>query len=77
MSASRPSRRALADCFNELDRYVTTLEVDPEQGLFMLPLTQKPSFYAYSKGRLAQAAVAPDANSAGPLVNVVDFVLNG
>ena len=42
----------------------------------MIPLTQKPSFYAYSKSRLAQAAVSPDANSAGPLVNVVDYVLN-
>ena len=63
-------------CYNELDRYVTTLELDPQNGLFMIPLTQKPSFYAYSRDRLAQAAVAPDANSAGPLVNVVDFVLN-
>lgn len=66
-----------ADCYNELDRFVTTLEVDPEQGLFMLPITQKPSFYAYSKTRLAAAAVSPDANSAGPLVNVVDYTLNG
>jgi peptide/nickel transport system substrate-binding protein len=66
-----------ADCYNELNRYVTTLELDPEQGLFMLPLTQKPSFYAYSKIRLDSAAVAPDANAAGPLVNVVDFKLKG
>jgi peptide/nickel transport system substrate-binding protein len=66
-----------AACYNELDRYVTTLELDSENGLFMLPLTQKPSFYAYSNQRLSQGAVAPDANSAGPLVNVVDFVVAG
>ena len=56
-----------------MDTYVTTLTQDPEQGLFMLPLTQKPSFFGYTS-QLSQAAVAPDANSAGPLVNVVDYV---
>lgn len=66
-----------AACYNELDRYVTTLETDPENGLFMLPITQKPSFYAYSNQRLTRAAVAPDANSAGPIVNVVDYVKVG
>ena len=66
-----------AACYNELDRYVTTLELDPENGLFMLPITQKPSFYAYSNQRLTRAAVSPDANSAGPLVNVVDYVKVG
>ncbi len=62
-----------AACYNELDRYVTTLELDPEQGLFMLPLTQKPNFYGYTSD-LTAAAVSPDANDAGPLVNVVDYV---
>jgi peptide/nickel transport system substrate-binding protein len=62
-----------AACYNELDTYVTTLGPDGD-GLFMLPLTQKPSFYAYSNVRLVGAAVAPDANSAGPLVNVVDYL---
>lgn len=64
-----------AACYNELDRYVTTLEVDPEQGLFMLPITQKPDFFAYSNQLLVKGAVAPDANSAGPMANIVDFVL--
>lgn len=62
-----------ADCYNELDRYVTTLDLDPVQGLFMLPLTQKPNFYGFTSD-LAAAAVSPDANDAGPLVNVVDYV---
>jgi peptide/nickel transport system substrate-binding protein len=61
-----------AACYNELDKYVTTLEIDPN-GLVVVPLTQKPSFYAYNSQMLSQAAVAPDANSAGPLVNVVDY----
>ena len=62
-----------ADCYNELDRMVTTLEGDPELGLFMMPITQKPSFYAYSNTRLVQGAVSPDGQYAGPLVNVVDY----
>lgn len=65
-----------AACYNELDRYVTTLEVDAETGLFMLPLTQKPSFYGYTD-TLAQAGVAPDADDAGPLTNVGDFKFAG
>ena len=63
---------ALAECFNELDKFVTTLEVDPN-GLVVVALTQKPSFYAYNSQVLSQAAVSPDANDAGPLVNVVDY----
>ncbi len=62
-----------ADCYNTLSSYVTTLDEDPE-GLVVLPITQKPSFYAYSNQTLARGAVAPDADSAGPLVNVVDFL---
>jgi len=60
-----------AACYNELDKYVTTLEIDPN-GLVVLPLTQKPSFYGYTS-QLATAGVAPDAQGAGPLTNVVDF----
>lgn len=65
-----------ADCYNELDTYVTTLAKDPQNGLFVIPITQKPSFYAVSKTRLATFGVAPDANSAGPLANVADFRKN-
>ncbi|HEX2029280.1 MAG TPA: ABC transporter substrate-binding protein [Nitriliruptorales bacterium] len=61
-----------ADCYNELDTFVTTLE-HGDEGLFMLPITQKPSFYAYSNESLARAAVSPDADAAGPLANVVDY----
>ena len=60
-----------AACYNEMDKYVTTLEIDPN-GLVVMPITQKPSFFGYTS-QLATGAVAPDANSAGPLVNVVDY----
>ena len=58
-------------CYNELDLFATTLQADPS-GLVALPITQKPSFYGYTSD-LATAGVAPDAQGAGPLTNVVDF----
>ncbi|MDY7100379.1 MAG: peptide ABC transporter substrate-binding protein [Actinomycetota bacterium] len=61
-----------AACYNEADTLVTQL-TDDGQGLVVVPLTQKPSFYAYNNELLAGAAVSPDANDAGPLVNVVDY----
>ena len=65
-----------AACYNELDTYVTTLD-NGDDGLFMLPLTQKPSYYGYLSSVLSGAGVAPDANDAGPLTNVVDFQFAG
>jgi len=60
-----------AACYNELDTYVTTAE-QGDDGLFMLPITQKPSFYGFTS-KLSQAGIAPDAQGAGPLTNVADF----
>lgn len=62
-----------AACYNVLSSYVTTRDVDPD-GLVVLPITQKPSFYAYSNVTLLSGAVAPDAQGAGPLTYVVDFI---
>jgi len=62
-------------CYNVLDRWVTTLEIDAAQGLFVIPLTQKPTFYAYNNEQLVSAAKAPDGVRGGPLANVVDFEL--
>ena len=59
-----------------MDKYATTLEMDAENGLFMMPITQKPSFYGYTSD-LVSAGVAPDAQGAGPLTNVVDFQFDG
>ena len=63
-----------AGCYNELDTYVTTLERG-DDGLFMLPLTQKASFYGYRTDQVAAVGVAPDTDDGGPLVNVVDIEL--
>ena len=65
-----------AACYNTADRYVTTLEMDAENGLFMLPLTQKPTFFGFTSD-LATAGVAPDAQGAGPLTNVADYQFAG
>lgn len=67
---------ARAACYNELDTFVTTLN-NGTDGLFMIPLTQKPSFYGYLSSQLSGAGVAPDAQGAGPLANVVDFQFSG
>jgi peptide/nickel transport system substrate-binding protein len=64
-----------AACYDELDRYVTTLEVDAERGLFMLPLTQKPDFFAYDSRLLTHAPTISDADSGGPLAHAVDYVI--
>jgi peptide/nickel transport system substrate-binding protein len=63
-----------AACYNELDLFVTTLE-QGDGGLFMIPLTQKPSFFGYRNDRLAEVAIVPDVPRAGPLVNVGDYQL--
>jgi peptide/nickel transport system substrate-binding protein len=65
-----------AACYNEADRYVTTREID-DDGLVIIPLTQKPSFYAYSNNTLLRGAVGTDANLAGPLAYAVDFLPAG
>ena len=65
-----------AACYNNLDLFVTTLE-NGDDGLFMIPLTQKPSFYGYLSSVLSGAGVAPDSQGAGPLANVVDFQFAG
>lgn len=63
-----------ADCYNELDRYATTLEIDGDQGLFVLPLGQRPWYFAFHDQRVISAAGVPDARAGGPLVYVVDYV---
>jgi ABC-type transport system substrate-binding protein len=61
-----------ADCYNELDKLVTQVQADGS-GLVVMPLTQKPSFYAYNSAALSQNGVSPDANNSGPLENVQDY----
>ncbi len=63
---------ASATCYDELDALVTQLQPDGS-GLVVMPLTQKPSFYAYNSAELSQNGVSPDANNSGPLENVQDY----
>ena len=52
---------------------VTTLSIDSENGLFMLPITQKPTFYGYLNSVLDQNGATGDANRAGPISNIMDY----
>ncbi len=61
-----------AACYNQLDLYLTSLELS-DDGLVVLPLTQKPTFYGYLSSVLSGAGIASGADAAGPLANVVDF----
>lgn len=61
-----------ADCYNQLDLFVTTLERAGD-GLFIIPLLQRPSYFGHVPSRLAAVAAAPDTVFGGPLVNVVDY----
>ncbi len=65
-----PLEQAL--CFNELDRYLTTLEQGSD-GLVVVPLTQRPSLFGYTSDVVTGVGLASDADAAGPLVNIVDF----
>ena len=62
-----------ATCYDELDRFATTLERS-EDGLFVIPLTQTPSYFGYS-APVAAAGAAPDVIQGGPLVNAGDYEL--
>jgi hypothetical protein len=41
----------------------------------VIPLTQKPQFYAHSDENLRRAALAPDVRAGGPLAYGVDHLL--
>ena len=60
-----------ATCYGELDRFATSLERS-ENGLFVIPLTQTPSYFGYS-APLSTVGVAPDVVRGGPLVNAADY----
>jgi peptide/nickel transport system substrate-binding protein len=63
-----------AECYHDLSQRLTTREVD-EDGLVVIPLTQKPQFYAYVDDNVRQIATAPDFRSGGPLAYGVDHLL--
>ncbi len=61
-----------AGCYNQLDQFVTTLSPEGD-GLFMLPLTQSPTFFGYLSSQLVQVGQVSADPGVGPLANVVDF----
>lgn len=65
---------ARSACYNQLDSFVTTLD-QGDDGLFIIPLTQRPHFYGFVTDSVTSAAVAPDLPGGGPLVNATDFLL--
>ncbi len=64
-----------ADCYNELDRFITTVQVG-ESGLVVVPLTQRPVMLVSRSEELAGLGVALNHIGGGPLANVVDHQLN-
>lgn len=63
-----------ADCYNELDRFVTTLD-NGEDGLFMIPLHQRPLLVASRSSRFEAPEQLAGAPRGGPLVTIVDVDL--
>jgi peptide/nickel transport system substrate-binding protein len=63
-------------CYLILDKYATTLEMG-DDGLFMLPITQKPDAYIWDGDALVVGAASADTDSGGPLANMVDFKIKG
>lgn len=63
-------------CYDQLDSYVTTLD-NGDDGLFMIPLTQKPLLFAASNAGLTGVGVTTDLRSGGPLINIADYQLIG
>ena len=41
----------------------------------VVPLTQKPNFFAFSNTKLLSGAISPSMQNTGPLSNVVDYIV--
>jgi peptide/nickel transport system substrate-binding protein len=65
-----------AECYNDLNRWVTTLD-NGDEGLFVLPLAQRPGLYAYRNDVLAGVGPATLAVQGGPLAAIVDATFVG
>ncbi len=63
-------------CYQDLDLFVTTTQ-STQDGLFVVPLVERPSMLLYSPTRLSQVPVFTDGDDGGPLSLVVDYVLAG
>ncbi len=63
-------------CYQALDLFVTTTE-STEDGLFVVPLVERPSLLLFSPSRLERVPAFTDGDDGGPLALVVDYVLSG
>lgn len=63
-----------AGCYNELDRFVTTVD-NGDDGLFMIPLHQRPLLLTTVDDRVEAMPSLTGAPRGGPLAVVVDVVL--
>jgi len=64
-----------ADCYNELDRFVTTLD-NGDDGLFMVPLHQRPLLVASFDDRVVTLPELVGSPRGGPLASIVDVELD-
>ena len=60
-------------CYNELDKYVTDARARPREGSVHDPADPEALVLRLQQHRASNAAVSPDSDYAGPLVNVVDY----
>ncbi|MDH3301229.1 MAG: ABC transporter substrate-binding protein [Acidimicrobiia bacterium] len=63
-----------AACYQELDTFVTTLERG-EDGLFVVPLVERPQVLVYNSERLSGVPSIVDGSTGGPLPDVLGFSL--
>ncbi len=63
-----------ADCYQELDTFVTTLDRG-ENGLFVVPLVERPHILIYNPERLDEVPSIVDGPTGGPLPDVGGFSL--
>jgi len=61
-----------ADCYQELDRFVTTLDRGAD-GLFVVPLIERPQVLVSNSDRLASVPTIVDGLTGGPLPDINGF----
>lgn len=61
-------------CYQVLDLFVTTTE-SSDEGLFVVPLVERPTMLIYSAAGLESVPELYDGENGGPLANVVDYAL--
>ncbi len=63
-----------ATCYQQLDTFVTTLE-QGNDGLFVVPLIERPQVMIYNSDRVAGTPSVVDGPSGGPLADITGFTL--